>query len=123
MARCRVNTDSGTRTVARTAAALNKAGRRFTILPIVADSRTSARTRGLRTAAKRAKAVAGSGLWSTKVGQDRGVLQPLAAALAQMRAHRVRGVANHDDRTSRPHPRLLAIIQVIPQQDGGVRRC
>ena len=39
-----------------TAAALNKAGRRFTILPIVADSRTSARTRGLRTAAKRAKA-------------------------------------------------------------------
>jgi hypothetical protein len=48
VAKCRVNTASGTKTVARVAAALRNAGRRLTILPMVADSRTNARTLGLR---------------------------------------------------------------------------
>ncbi len=60
-ARCRVNTNSGTTTVARVAAALSAGGRRFTTRPINCDSRTIRMTRFRRRAAKRAKAVGKSG--------------------------------------------------------------
>ena len=102
-ARCRVSTASGTRTEARLAAALRNAGRRLTIRPISADSRTSARTRRRRNAANRANAVARSSALVDEVGQYRGVLQPLTAALAQVRPHRVGGVAHDQHRPARPN--------------------
>ena len=71
------------------------------------------------TLANRAKAVGRSLLWSTKCGQDRGVLQSLAAALTEMRTHRVGGVADQNDRTLRPDAGLVTVVQVIAEDDVG----
>ena len=46
----------------------------------------------------------------------------LTPALAQMRTHRVRGVAHHYDRTPRPLARLIAVVEVVAEHVGGVGR-
>ena len=107
---------------ARGAAAALRNGGRFTTWPINFDSRTSARTRGRRNAANRAerrRQVAGP---VDEAGQDRGVLDPLTAALAQMRPHRVRRVPDRDDRPARPLPGLVAVIEVVAQHIVGIGR-
>lgn len=65
-ASCRVSTASGTSTVARLAAALSTAGRRFTIRPIMRDVRTMRVTRRRRSVANRANAVGRSGSRATR---------------------------------------------------------
>ena len=102
--------------------ALRTAGRRFTIRPINADSRTSDRTRGpaeRREPGERRRQVVGP---VDEPGQDRGVLEALAAALAQMRPHRVGGVADDQHRSTRPLPGLIAVVEVVAQHVVGVRR-
>ncbi len=55
-------------------------------------------------------------------GQHRGILDALTPALAQMRTHRVGRVADHQHRSTRPMPGLVAVIEVVAQHGVGVRR-
>ncbi len=122
LAMCRVRTASGTSTLDRIAAADNSAGRRLTTRPIIADSRTSGVTRRRRNAAKRANAAGSS---RGAVGERREncrVLQSLAAALTQVRPHRVGGVPDEHHRPARPDIGWPAVVDVVPQDHRGVGR-
>ena len=55
-----------------------------------------------------------------EAAQNRGILQPLTTALAQMRPHRVRGVTDDQHRPARPVPRLIAVVEVVMQDVRGV---
>nr|Q73SJ4.2 RecName: Full=Putative S-adenosyl-L-methionine-dependent methyltransferase MAP_4079 [Mycobacterium avium subsp. paratuberculosis K-10] len=56
-------------------------------------------------------------------GQHRGVLEPLATALTQVRAHRMSRVADHHDGPARPGPGGGAVVKVVAQHLVAGRRC
>ena len=67
---------------------------------------------GAREAAERGRPVGGL---LDAVRQDRGVLQALTPALAEVWAHRMRGVANEHDRSARPLPGVVAVVEVVAE--------
>ena len=54
-------------------------------------------------------------------GEHRGVLDRLTAALSQMRAHRMGGVAHQNHGTAGPAPGGGAIVEIVAQQSVGRR--
>lgn len=54
------------------------------------------------------------------VRQRGGVLQTLTAALAEVGAHRMSGVADQDDGTAPPVARRLAVVEVVAENVGRV---
>ena len=113
---------SGTRALARAAIAPTHSGLRFNSWPMRLDSRTIGPHPLL---ADRGEPGEGSGHvrpGTHQFGQDRGVFKALAAALAQVRPHRMGGVADDDDRTLRPLFGRLAVVDVVADDITGVSR-
>ena len=121
-ARCRVSSASGTRTEARLASAAEE---RRPQVDDLADQRRLAHQRAHPRPAERREPRERRGEVVGAVDearQDRRVLDSLTAALAQMRTHRMGRVADQDDRTARPLPGLVAVVEVVAQHVVGVGR-